>query len=327
MAQPALDFFIKRAFVAKIEGTEGTDSTPSNVTDGILLLNGQRSTEFDKVERTTDRNFFGNYPFSVANERGIVEGDFELFSPATPGQVSTGNYVQEVILTTAGMTAVKSASAPKSTTYNPISAAIPSATWKSWIVDKKMAMLGSRNNITGVAMKIGDRFKGRVRVQGSFTESEEAGPAVTTYGTVPAVITSANSTSKISCASASVTNLALWSKELSIDFGNTLTTEEYTAKKVNSIDDRKGTWTMLIARTALADFNPWSIKRNGYIVTAAFVLNETSVLSSTLNIRGQIETISEESINGKSGWRLTGPLVPSAAGGDEFSIVFLDTTP
>jgi hypothetical protein len=328
MAQPALDFFTRRAFTCKIEVTEGTDSTPSNSTDGILLLNGSTSTAFDKVERQIDRPFFTNDPFVVANTRGIIEGDFEIFCPATPGQATTGVYVQEVLLTTAGMTAVKSASSPKSTTYNPITSSIPSATMYGWIVDKKRALTGGRGNVTGLTMKIGDRFKGHLQFQGSYTFSEVTLPTVTTYGTTPAVSTAANSTSKISCADASISNLALWSKQLSIDFGNQLSTSEYTAKKVNRISDRKGTFTLICARTALADFNPWAVRDAGSIITAGYTLNETSVLSTTLNIRGQIENITEQALdNGDSGWQITGPLVASSAGGDEFSIVFLDSTP
>lgn len=327
MAQPALDFFTKRAFAAKIESTEGTDASPSNTTDGILLLNGQFSTEFDKIERPTDTPYFTNYPMVVGNKRGIIEGDFELFSPSAPGQASNGNYVQEQILLAAGMTVVKAASAPKSTTYNPISASVPSATWNGWQVDKRMQLLGARNNLTGVSMKIGDRFKGRVRVQGSYGVTEVALPSVTVYSTVPAVITSANSTSKISCASASVSNLALWSKSLSLDFGNALTTREYTAKKVNGITDRKATWSMTFARTALADFNPWAIRDAGYIVTASMTLSEGGTLSSILGIRGQIETITPENTDGDSSWTLSGPCIASSAGGDEFFIQFADSSP
>lgn len=51
MAQPALDFFRRRAVLLKAEVTEGTDSLPVAGTDGIRLFDGSSSTEFDKVER------------------------------------------------------------------------------------------------------------------------------------------------------------------------------------------------------------------------------------------------------------------------------------
>jgi hypothetical protein len=236
--------------------------------------------------------------------------------------------VQEVLLTTAGMAVVKSASSPKSTTYSPISASIPSATMYGWIVDKKRALTGGRGNVTGLTMKIGDRFKGHLQFQGNYAFSEVTLPSVTTYGNVPAVSTAANSTLTVNCASASVSNLVVWGKQLSIDFGNQLATSEYTSKKVNRITDRNGTFTAIFARTALADFNPWAIRDAGYIVTFAYKLNETATLSTTLNVRCQLENITEQALdNGDSGWQITGPCIASSAGGDEFSIVFLDSTP
>jgi hypothetical protein len=128
MTQPALDFFSKRAIYAKQETTEGTDATPSASTNGILLMDGKRSSAYDSVARPVDTPWFGNDPVGITNTRAIYEGDFELFSPATPGQVTTGNYVQEVLLLCSGMAVTKSASAPKTTTYSPISTAIPSMT-------------------------------------------------------------------------------------------------------------------------------------------------------------------------------------------------------
>src|SRR5512135_559091 len=107
MAQPALDSFIRRGLLLKKEVTEGTDSVPVVGTDGILLLNGTSGTTFDKRTRQTDRVVMGGYPFAVANKGAFVEGDFEIFAPATPGQVTTGDYVQAILLTSGGMDVVK----------------------------------------------------------------------------------------------------------------------------------------------------------------------------------------------------------------------------
>jgi hypothetical protein len=174
-------------------------------------------------------------------------------------------------------------------------------------------------------MKIGDRFKGHVQIQGNYTFADNAMPTVTTYGTVPAIATYANTTCNLACASASMSSLSTYAKSLTVEFGNALTSAEYTTIKSNRITDRKGTFTLLIARAALSDFNVWAIRdasRTDF--TCAFVLNEGGTLHSTLNTRGQITGIDEQSIDGDSGWQITGNLIPSAAGNDEFSIVFLD---
>lgn len=324
MTQPVLDFFAKRAFYAKQETTEGTDSTPSTSVNGILLLDGSASSAYDSVARNIDTPWFGNDPVGIANVRGLVEGDFELFSPATPGQASTGNYVQDVLLLTAGMAITKSASAPKSTTYTPISAAIPSMTFIGNFSDKQRKLLGARANLTGVTMKIGDRFKGHVQVQGIYSNSDVATPTVTVYSTVPAISTYLNSTCVLNCAAASISNLSLWAKSLSMDFGNALTSAEYTTLKSNRITARSSKFTLLMARTAKTDFDPWAVRDAGQIVTLAYKLDEGGTLHSTLNVRGQITDIAEQSIDGDYGWQITGNCIPSSAGNDECSIVFLD---
>lgn len=326
MAQPALESFTKRGLAMKAEAVEGTDIVPTAGADGILLFEGTSGTEFDRVERNVDRPFFTGQPFGVANKRAFIEGDFELFSPATPGQVATGNAVNEVLLLSGGMTVVKSAGG-KTTTYNPISGGIISASAYFWHVDQLLKVLGARTAISGLAMQIGERFKGRARVQGDYSAITAAAlPAITTYTSIPTISTAANSTSKLSVIGG-VSNLPLWSKILSVDLGTQLATKEYTAKKVNQISGRQPTFTLRFARTDLGDFNPVAIRDAGSIITASYTLNETAVLSSTLNIRGQIETVQKVEIDGDLGYELSGPLVASSAGGDEFSVVFADSTP
>jgi phage-related minor tail protein len=101
-----------------------------------------------------------------------------------------------------------------------------------------------------------------------------------------------------------MSSLSTYAKSLTVEFGNALTSAEYTTIKSNRITDRKGTFTLLIARAALSDFNVWAIRdasRTDF--TCAFVLNEGGTLHSTLNTRGQITGIDEQSIDGDSGGR------------------------
>lgn len=327
MAQPALSYFRHRGVAVKAETVEGTDSTPSTSTNGVLLLNGSSGTEIDKIDRSVDRTFFTNDTFVVGNERGFIEGDFELYPPATPGGASTSSADCEVLLLPAGMTAVKD-NVALTTRYNPISASIPSvsAYWFQSGTQKKI--VGARANVTGLSMAIGDRFKGHVRIQGDYTFLDAALPSITTPDDIPTVCRHSNSTCTLNTVDGTtVVDLALWAKNLSVDFGNSMTTDEYTAHKVNGISDRKATWTCRIARTALADFNPFTLRSNGDLITIAMRLSESSDLYSELGIRGQIESINEVDIDGKYGWELSGPCIASDTGGDEFYIEFGDDTP
>jgi len=325
MAQPQLDYFKKRGVAIKIEATEGQDALPTAIANGVLLMNGSSGTEFDKRERPIDRPHFTGTPFVVGNKRAFIEGEFELYPPAAPGAAGDSGADCSVLLLPAGMTAVKDALA-KTTRYNPISANIPSATAYWWHVDTHKKVLGSRNNITGLGITVGDRFKGNVRLQGAYESvAQEALPEITLPSAVPTVARADNTETNLSVNGGA--DLLVWAKSLTVEFGNQLATKEYTSLKVNGLTDRQPTWSLRIARTALADFNPWAVRDAATPITARLRLSESDNRYSELGIRGQIDQINEVDIDGDYGWELTGPCVASDAGGDEFYIEFGDATP
>lgn len=319
MAQPALDWFRKRGLLLKAEVTEGTDSVPVAGTDGLLVQNGKCGTEFDKVERNIDRSFFTSNPFAVANKRSYIEGDIELWSPAVPGTNSA--HVKPLLLI-AGMTEVLTVGT-KTTRYNPISSAIGSASAYFYHVDEFIKALGARANINSLRMEIGKIFMMNFRVQGTYTTVTTASvPAITLPTTVPQVSTYANSTLTFN-AGADVT---MWGKHLEVNFNNELQSKEYTSVLKHQISNRQATWSARVARADLADFNPWTIRDAGTIMTAKWKKSgELGTCTAELGIRGQIETIEMVEIDGDLGWDLSGPCVASNSGGDEFYIEFDDT--
>lgn len=344
MAQPNLDFFRKRNLLIKAEVTEGVDSVPVGATDAFRLFDGSSSTEFDKVERPLDKAVFGNDPFVVANRRAKIEGEFELYPPATPGAASTSDADCAKILLPAGMAVTKDA-VGLTTIYNPISAAIPSATAYWSHTGTLVKALGSRVDISDLMIEIGNRFKGKASILGDYVAvTEAAAPTVTLPTKVPVVASARNTRTLIntlvrggtlSSDGTPLEDLLVWAKSLSISFGNDLKHKEYTSKSVNGISDRKATWSLKIAKTDItADFNPWYVRDNGIIVTGSLRLYENdavagvlSGLYSALNFRGQIENITAADTDGDYGWELTGPCIPSDAGGDDFSIEFGDDEP
>ncbi len=330
MAQPDLVSFKRRGVAIALQSAEGTPATPSTSTNGVLLMNGSSGTEFDKVERPVDRPFYTNNPFVVANKRAFIEGDFELYPPAAPGNATaTGNADCHVLLLPAGMAQVKNAGA-KTTRYNPASSNISVATAYWWHNDIHKQVVDARNNITGLRMEIGGRFTGRVRIQGAYSSvTEDSLPTITVPSTVPPVITSANAETRITSIDSgpTVSNLLVWAKSLSIDFGNALGSKEYTSKKINAISDRLATWTLRIAKTDLSDFNPWALRDAGTLITAKITQTQANLFTSELGIRGQIDTIQEVDIDGDHGFELSGPCIASDSGGDEFYVLFTDTNP
>lgn len=328
MAQPELANFDQRAVAVKLEVTEGVDVIPTAALNGVTLFDGSTGTEFDTVERNKDRPFLGGQAFGVANKRAFIEGDFELFAPPTPGVGTAANSesANHALITPGGLTVVKDAIA-KTSKYNPISSGIPSASAYFWHNDHLLKIRGGRSQLSALMMQIGERFKGRLRLQGLYDAYiEENLPAVTTYTNVPVISSDTNSTSKLS-VTGGVTDLVTWMKSLTVDFGSALTSRQYTGKQANRITKRDPTFSIRMARADLSDFNPWAVRDAGTIITASYKLMETSVLSSELGIRGQIEQIQPADIDGDHGWEITGRCIPSDAGGDEFYVLHKDDTP
>lgn len=338
MSQPDLAKFILRGLALKYEGFENVDAVPNPAVDGILLMNSKVSTEFDKVTRVIDRPFFTNDPFSVANRRAIIEGDFEFFPPSAPGAAGpTGTPHCDVLFQCSGMKMTKSVGS--STKYTPISDGVPSATGYWWHTDTHVRATGSRNDISSLKLEIGNRASGKVKVQGNYNVVlKNALPVINLYSDVPPVSTYKNSRAYITAPSADSpvpgTELLVWAKSLEVVFGNKLGSKEYTSIKRQAISDRKATWNMRVAKTDLADFNPWTIRDTNQIITASYRHYDSDVgsvspnLYTELGIRGQIDTIQEVDIDGDLGWDLSGPCIASNAGGDEFYIEFgVDTSP
>lgn len=340
MTQPVLDFFKKRALLIKAEPSEGTDAAPVGSIDGFRLFDGASSTEYDKVERNIDTDAFGAQPFSIGNKRSKIEGNFELYPPATPGAASTSDATAAKILLPAGMAVTKDAIG-KTTTYNPISAAIPTVTAYFGHSGTRIKSLGARADISGLMIQIGNRFMGKASITGTYAAVD-----TTTLGTVtldsivPVVARFANTTTLLSTlikgatAATSGTPLSalnVWAKSLSVDFGNALSHKEYTSHAENGISDRQAKWSLRIAKTdIMADFNPWFVRDNGTILTVALSLFDDDTqdgLFSKLYVRGQIDTIAESDIDGDYGWDISGPCIPSSTGNDEFYVQFGNAAP
>ena len=326
MAQPNLESFKRRALALALRVTADAAVVPTAAANGVMLFNGSSGTEFDKVERPVDRPHFTSDPFVVGLKRAFIEGEFELYPPATPGAAATSDADCGVLLLPAGMTAVKDAVA-KTTRYNPISQGIPLSDAYFWHAGTLKKVEAARHNVSRLSLAVGDRFKGQIRVQGTYDNVEaQALPAITVPGVVPTVARAENTETTLKLLPGGA-DLVVWAKSLQVDFNNSIKTKEYTSHEETGIDDRKATWSLRLAKTDLAEFNPWTVRDAGTLITASLRLTEAANKYSELGIRGQIEQINEVDIDGDYGWELSGPCIASDAGGDEFYIEFGDTTP
>ncbi len=325
MAQPDLQKFNRRGLAIKLQSSEGAPETPDAGADGLRLYDGQSGTEVDVTEDNVDRPHFAGNQIYVSNRRAFIQGNFRLYPPQTPGDASDGTPDCHIALLPGGMTRVLDAAGRK-TTYNPISEAIPVATAYWWHAGTHKRVTDARNAISALALTVGQRFQGQLRVQGSYEDVlEEALPSITLSDTDGPVVEADNSRTQITELPGG-SPLNVWGKSLSLDFGSQLQTKEFTEHKTNSIDGRTPTWTLRLARTAKVDFDPWAVRDAGTFITAALRVKQDDGRYSMLSIRGQVRDINEADIDGDYGWELSGPCVASSAGGDEFLIEFGDVS-
>jgi hypothetical protein len=328
MAQPALQFFRRRGLLAKIEATEGTDSVPTTTDNGIIIMDGSMSTEVDIYERNVDKTHLGHNPFVTGTRRATVQGTIDLVPPATPGQTTTGNSHVEALLLPCAHAVAKS-SGGKTTTYNPISALIPSASLYWYHADTRIKVLGSRGVLSGLMMEIGQAPRATVAITGRYDAVEEVTlPTITVPTINPVPLRYTNSVATIT-SPVSGSPLTVWAKMLSVDTGLEVGTTEYTSEMFTRHRDRRATFTMRIARPDLDDFNPWADRDANTIVrlTMRVYEDENPGLYTELSVRGQIEGVQDVDIDGDRGIEITGRCIPSSAGNDEYYIQFGDNTP
>ncbi|WP_411832325.1 phage tail tube protein [Pseudoxanthomonas mexicana] len=326
MAQPQLEQFTKRGLAVALRVAPGTPVVPLPASNGVMIFNGSSGTEFDPIEREVDRPFFGGTPFAVGAKRAFIEGEVELYPPATPGAVTTSDADCGIVLLPAGMTVVKNAGA-KTTRYNPISSGIPISDAYWWHAGLLKKVQAARHNITSLTLEVGNRFRANVRIQGDYEDVEEAAlPTIVLPSTVPVVARANNTVTQVTVLPGG-SPLNVWAKSLAVDFGNQIQQKEFTEHKETGITSRQPTFTLRLAKTDLDDFNPWAVRDAGTLLTTSLRLTQAANLYSELGVRGQIEQINEVDIDGDYGWELSGRCIPSSSGGDEFYIEFGDATP
>lgn len=325
MAQPNLQSFKRRGFAIKAEVTEGVDSVPTSSANAFRLFDGSSSIEGDVIERPVDSDIFGNDPFVVGNQRVIVEGDLEIIPPTTPGDAVNGKIAARHVLFPCGM-AETLTSSDDLTEYKVISDAIPSASLYFWHAGTKRVGLGARGDLSGVMMAIGDRFKARVRMQGSYSAISEAALPTFDYSafTVPTVSRKDNSIMRAGTLTGAMVHLR--AKSLSVDFNNGLATKEYTQFGTTTISERKPLATLRFARPAMADINFHALRDAGTYIQADYTIVEAGGNYSRLKIQGQIENITDTDIDGDFGYEVTVRCIPTSAGGDEVILEFGTTT-
>jgi hypothetical protein len=318
-----LERFRNRALLLKVEATEGVDALPVPATDAFQLFDGSSGLTGETVERMVDRPFFTHDPFVVTSSRGFVEGGFEMVPP-TGAYTGVTKAAVDALLRVGGMAKTFVAGPPAVVRYNPVSTAIPSATAYFYHAGTYYKLVAARAAISELSMNIGSYLQGKLRIEGSCTQVEEAAlPTGLDYSAFATPV--ANTTESMEMR---INAVAVEGKDFSIDFGSTIQTVEHTEARLTRITDRKPTFRTRFYRPARAALDPFALWRAGTIVPVwGSVTDPVTGLQTKITARGQIEACNPVDIDGDLGYEVSGRCIASSVGGDEILIEFQDTTP
>lgn len=320
MANPNIETFDRRGMVLKLETTEGTNSNPTTLLNAIQVLDGKSKVQSDTIERKLDRPFWNSTRKKATNFRGSIEGSIELVPMLNPG---VGPASVDALLQIAGMArtyTVPSAGPPiviGTTTYNPISSNIPSATAFFWHAGTYREITGSRANLTGISMEIGKYLMAQFRLEGSCLDIAEGNlPTNFDYAAFHDPTDASTESMELTIDGFAVNGLLL-----SVDLGNDLKTTQHTEARRARIGTRQSTFKSRFYRTSKADFDPMAKWRTGQVIELIGITEEPDGRLTRMPVLGEISGLEEVDIEGEYGWEISGNTV-AGNGGDEFLLDF-----
>lgn len=128
-----------KVLLAKIEGTYGTDPTPTGAADAILATNVTlQPMEGEDVSRELERPYLGAQEMIPAGLHSVLTFSTELAGSGTAGDVPAWGVLARACAL------AETIDAGVSVTYSPISAAMESAAIYFWIGATKHVLLGAR---------------------------------------------------------------------------------------------------------------------------------------------------------------------------------------
>lgn len=183
----------KKVLLAKLEGTEGTDSTPVVATDAFKVINFRPSfLQTEQRRRTVELPYFGSRKAVLAAFRRGCAFDIEMTGS---GGLATAAPAWMKLLRFGGMDA--GVAGAGSVVQSPITDAIPSASLYYIIDDLRMKTLGARASI-GFVIEDDDFARWTLNFLGSAPTvlADEAAPGAVTYPTLaePLLASSENTT-------------------------------------------------------------------------------------------------------------------------------------
>lgn len=309
----AIKLFERRAMVAKVETTYGTDSTPAGASDSALVLEGSIQVEADSLPRAVDRAYLGADPYVLINRRATVTGSIELLGNSSVG---TAAPIAPILR---GCGHAETLTASTSAEYNPISAAFQSVTIYFEWAGVQFKVTGARGQLDNIGMDIDNfarssfTFVGKIALAG-ITEATISGFTIAAFQS-PVAIQESNFAVTIDGTAVNVQSVQLSQGQPPQIFHG-------SEEREISYNDRASTGRIRMFLPDFSDFNGWSVADAQTPLEVIATVNGGAGKITTLTIAAaQFGMPQNVNINGAAGIEIPYSALPSS-GNDEYVLLF-----
>jgi len=304
----------KRVILAKVETTEGTDSTPSASQNAVLVRSiDMAPMQSDVVQRELVRPYMGNYESLLANTRVEVTIEVELAGSGTAG--TAPNY--GALLKSCGF--AETIVAATSATYGPVSSTFSSCTIYFHNDGVRHVVTGARGTFE-LNAQVGAIPTIKFTMTGVYNSPTDVSLPATTYinQVTPLVFKNGNT------SAFSIYSYSAFMQSFDLQVGNSVIYRELVGgSKQVLITDRKATGNCVIEAPAIATKDFFSIGTG--TTTGAVTWLHGTTAGNKVTLTANQTDIAQPAYSDLNGIQmLTLPLVftPTTAGNDELSIAF-----
>lgn len=296
----------------KIETTYGTAPTMA-AADAILLMEPQLQIEAQQLERNIAKPFFGGNPFVLVGKVIRLQAMVDLIGSATPGNASPLSALYRVCGHSEVLVPGTSA------TYAPVSTGIASATVDFFWAGERHRMTGARGTMD-MTFEIDNYGRAQVVLtgiyQGPIDAAPPAGISFAAFQT-PQSIDTPN-------WSVAVGAYQAHARSLNINQGGQVSRVATSESTQILITGRQSSGQLIAMKDAdLSVWNPDSIAEAHTIATIVAAITGSAGRNVSITARCQLGMPNRGSpVEGLAAYQIPLSVIPSGAGGDEYSFTF-----
>lgn len=302
----------RAAILVKLETTQNTDSTPTGAANAIFAKNfNLTSIDGEEVEHEHIRPSFGNFHTELATSWSKV--DFDVYY-AGSGEAGVEPHF-DALLQSCGcaVTVVEDTSV----TYSPVSEGIKTVTIYVNIDGVNHKITGARGNVTATTDAKGLPIL-KFTMTGLFNPVDDVALPTAVYANYSRArpVNKANTVLTLH-------GVPLVASNFGFDFGNQVVYDNLIGQESVEITDRKSTYSATFDAVAVSVKNWPDVAQKG--TTGALSIVHGNQTGNIVTFSSAIANVKKPSIGNRNNVEtlgVTGNLVPSAAGGDEWSLVF-----